>query len=47
MKYISILRGINVSGQKKIKMADLKILFENERYSNVVTGRFNSEMHNF
>ena len=37
MKYISILRGINVSGQKKIKMADLKILFENEGYSNVVT----------
>jgi uncharacterized protein (DUF1697 family) len=28
MKYISLLRGINVSGQKKIKMADLKALYE-------------------
>ncbi|MDA3810274.1 MAG: DUF1697 domain-containing protein [Spirochaetaceae bacterium] len=27
MKYISILRGINVSGQKKIIMDDLKSLF--------------------
>ncbi len=26
--YIAFLRGINVSGQKKIKMADLKMLFE-------------------
>ena len=26
--YISILRGINVSGQKKIRMADLKSLYE-------------------
>jgi len=37
MKYISILRGINVSGQKKIKMADLKMLFENQGFSAVVT----------
>jgi len=29
MNYISILRGINVCGQKKIKMADLKSLYEN------------------
>jgi predicted RecB family nuclease len=28
MKYISILRGINVSGQKKIKMTDLKSLYD-------------------
>lgn len=28
MKYISVLRGINVSGQKKIKMADLKDLYQ-------------------
>lgn len=27
MKYISVLRGVNVSGQKKIKMADLKSLY--------------------
>ena len=26
--YISMLRGINVSGQKKIRMADLKNLYE-------------------
>ncbi len=26
--YIALLRGINVSGQKKIKMADLKTMFE-------------------
>jgi len=26
--YISLLRGINVSGQKKIRMADLKSLYE-------------------
>jgi len=37
MKYISILRGINVSGQKKIKMADLQLLFESLGFENVVT----------
>lgn len=37
MKYISILRGINVSGQKKIKMADLKTLYESIGFNNVVT----------
>ena len=37
MKDISILRGINVSGQKKIKMADLKCLYENLGFTNVVT----------
>lgn len=26
--YIALLRGINVSGQKMIKMADLKVMFE-------------------
>jgi uncharacterized protein (DUF1697 family) len=36
-KYISILRGINVSGQKKIKMADLKSLYELLGFQNVVT----------
>lgn len=35
--YISILRGINVSGQKKIKMADLKVLFEKLGFINVQT----------
>jgi len=28
MKYIALLRGINVSGHKKIKMAELKAAFE-------------------
>ena len=37
MKYISILRGINVSGQKKIKMSDLKSLYELLSFQNVVT----------
>lgn len=35
--YIALLRGINVSGQKKIKMADLKALFENLGFGRVVT----------
>ena len=34
---ISILRGINVSGQKKILMADLKTLYENLGFKNVTT----------
>ena len=37
MQYISILRGINVSGQKQIKMADLKLLYEELGFRNVVT----------
>jgi len=37
MRYISILRGINVSGQKKIKMADLTSLYELLSFRNVVT----------
>ena len=36
-KYISIIRGINVSGQKKIKMADLKTLYEELNFKSVVT----------
>ncbi len=35
--YISILRGINVSGQKKIRMADLKELYEELGFSDVST----------
>lgn len=35
--FISILRGINVSGQKKILMADLKSLFESLKFSDVNT----------
>lgn len=36
-QYVALLRGINVSGQKKIKMTDLKLLFENQGYSDVTT----------
>lgn len=36
-KYISILRGINVSGQKKILMADLKSLYEGLGFTEVLT----------
>ena len=35
--YLSLLRGINVSGQKKIKMADLKAMFENMGFNEVIT----------
>ncbi|MFM9944974.1 MAG: DUF1697 domain-containing protein [Bacteroidia bacterium] len=34
-KYIAILRGINVSGQKLIKMAELKIHLEELEFKNV------------
>ena len=35
--YISLLRGINVAGQKKILMADLKALYEDLGFENVKT----------
>ncbi|MDB5227867.1 MAG: hypothetical protein JWN78_2060 [Bacteroidota bacterium] len=35
--YISILRGINVSGQKKILMTDLKALYESLGFSEVIS----------
>jgi uncharacterized protein (DUF1697 family) len=35
--YLSILRGINVSGQKKILMAELKKLYEELGFKNVKT----------
>lgn len=37
MKYISLLRGINVSGQKKILMKDLQKLYEDAGFTNVIT----------
>lgn len=37
MRYIAFLRGINVGGQKKIKMTDLKIMFESLNFINVKT----------
>jgi uncharacterized protein (DUF1697 family) len=36
-KYISLLRGINISGQKLIKMAELKLLYESLGFENVRT----------
>ncbi len=36
-KYISLLRGINVSGQKIIKMTELKELYESLNFTNVTT----------
>ena len=35
--YIALLRGINVSGHKKILMADLKLLFQDLGFSKVKT----------
>lgn len=35
--YIALLRGINVGGHKKIKMADLKALFESLGFTEVTT----------
>lgn len=35
--YVALLRGINVSGQKIIKMEELKRSFESLRYNNVTT----------
>jgi uncharacterized protein (DUF1697 family) len=35
--YIALLRGINVSGQKKIKMADLKVSLEKLHFNDIVT----------
>ncbi len=35
--YISLLRGINVGGHKKLKMDDLKLLFEELGFEDVVT----------
>lgn len=36
-KFIALLRGINVSGQRLIKMSDLKILFEKVGFKGVET----------
>lgn len=37
MRYLALLRGINVSGHKKIKMADLRALFEALSFKQVQT----------
>ena len=35
--YVALLRGINVGGHKKIKMTDLKLLFEELGFVDVMT----------
>jgi uncharacterized protein (DUF1697 family) len=35
--YVSLLRGINVSGRNRIAMADLRAFFESQRHTNVTT----------
>lgn len=37
MKFIALLRGINVGGNKKVAMSDLKICFEKLGFNNVIT----------
>jgi uncharacterized protein (DUF1697 family) len=37
MKYVALLRGINVGGNNIIKMADLKVACETAGFSNVIT----------
>jgi uncharacterized protein (DUF1697 family) len=37
MKFIALLKGINVSGKKMIKMSDLKLAFESLGFRNVKT----------
>lgn len=37
MKYIALLRGINISGKNKISMSELKKELEKNKYQNVVT----------
>ena len=37
MKYIVLLRGINISGKNKIAMSELKKILESNNYLNVIT----------
>lgn len=37
MKYIILLRGINISGKNKISMADLKRYLTENGYQNVIS----------
>ncbi|MBR0599961.1 DUF1697 domain-containing protein [Sinanaerobacter chloroacetimidivorans] len=37
MRYIALLRGINVGGKNKVSMSDLKACFEHAGYQNVIT----------
>lgn len=37
MKYVALLRGINISGKNKISMSELKLELEKNKYQNVFT----------
>ena len=37
MKYISLLRGINVGGNRKMVMSDLKLMYGSLGFSNAVS----------
>lgn len=37
MKYIALLRGVNISGKNKIIMKELKKVLEENNYQNVIT----------
>lgn len=37
MKYVALLRGINVGGNRKVPMADLRAVFESMGFTEVVT----------
>ena len=37
MKYIALLRGINISGKNKISMSELKKELQDNKYQNVIT----------
>ncbi len=37
MKYIALLRGVNVGGKNRVPMVDLKVCFENLGYNDVST----------
>ena len=37
MKYIALLRGVNISGKNKVSMSELKLELEKNKYQNVST----------
>lgn len=37
MKYVLLLRGINVGGKNKISMAELKDIISNLGYTNIIS----------
>ena len=42
MKYIVLLRGINISGKNKISMIKLKNILEKNNYTNVLNNFWNT-----